>query len=546
MSDLAIKLPVSPEDMTITRDGIEPYLWPIQHSDLIDFGQNLEAKLSKFLREYPDQEQAVLHKIASKNYVTSICTCFQGDLLSQRFEKNNLILDAPSNWDVWPNIFQGEAPPRPFYLDALKAIKKEKTFFQKITTPGLLKKAIKKLSFKKGELLTIEGLKVTPYPKKGGQKFIVATQRLPLISRHAGTVQESVYLYGSQRWFVEVSDELLADKLVSQDDSIDKAVIEIIKDCYKDSGVVLSKSNEQYLYSVLAEYITLIKIHMDRLKEVEDLPQILWTGTGGHVWDVMARCEVKRRGGKVIAHDHGGGVPHLNHPEKGWVEMWSCDEFMTYSEEQANTFTKFMKEWPNLDVDLPKITFVASQYEGERFGSENRLETKDTGIKNIRIFSTIYSSEEGRGLPIYPHIAYIDWQARLISKLQDEGYNVSFKPHPESRLKTPSSFSSVLKADVIEDPLDQMDKNFDLYIFDLSNTSVLQTALMTDKPIVIVDFGVMEWRQDAFDLFQKRCGYLKGFYKDNRMCVDWEELNKQIKLAAQRFDDHKFASSYYF
>ncbi|MCI5059464.1 MAG: hypothetical protein MRY79_00165, partial [Alphaproteobacteria bacterium] len=404
----------------------------------------------------------------------------------------------------------------------------------------------KKLNLEKGKGLSIDGLKIGKPDNSKLEQAIIATQRLPLISKHAENIKNEIYLHPSVNWFEKITKITLEETANQHDTLIDRQIIEIIKKLYTKRNIELSQTNENYLLEVLKEFICLINIHMNRLSRRDDIPHTIWTGTGGHMWDIMLRSEVKRRGHTVIAHDHGGGVPHLDHPEKGWVEMWACDEFVTYSEEQVKTFNMFKDTWPNLDKDLPEITSFPSTEEKPDFKTYEKFLNPEPEIKKIRIFSTIYSSEEGRGLPIYPHIPYIDWQARLISHLKESGYEVSFKPHPDSRLSAPKSYKNILDADIIEQSLESMEEDFDLYIFDLSNTSVLQTALFTNKPVLIVDFSVMEWREDAFDLFTKRCGYVKGFYEGSRMCVDWEELTKQVGQAAIKSNNHEFASIYYF
>lgn len=539
--------PVFPEDLLVTAEGIRNYDWPVSHRDLLDFGQGLEHDLAAFFRGHPDQEQILPYKIASKNFVTTVCACFQGELLAHRLRERNRVLRAPESWKTWPNIFSGNAPPDPPYLAGMYRTQKSRSLWRRALNPATLRKAVKAIRPGKGGGLQVDGLKLGKPPEGKPGEIIIATQRLPLISRHAGSVEQDVYLCASARWFGPVYGDEAEAALRAHDRLIDRRIMEIIGDNYNTRGIALSAFTKTYLENVLARYVTLIRIHADRLKTRGDIPRLLWTGTGGYIWDVILRCEVRRRGGGVVAHDHGGGVPHLDHPEKGWVEMWSCDEFVTYSAEQVRTFKSFMHKWPNLDRNLPEISCIAeSAAAAPSFTVFGKFSSPDPKIETVRIFTTLYSSEEGRGLPLYPHMPYIDWHARLIGHLKRAGYSVSIKPHPESVLKAPRAFADVLGADIVEKSLEGMDPGFDLYIFDLSNTSVLQTALMTNKPVLVVDFSVMEWRDDALALFQKRCGYVKGFYEGSRMCVDWDALEEQIRQAAQKSNDREFASAFYF
>lgn len=542
---LARKIAVNPQDIAISKEGIVDYNWPISHQELLDFGQELEHALAKFFRQYPDQDQILAYKIASKNFVTTICKCFQGEYLLHKSKQNNLQIDLPSDWQVWPRIFSGQAPEKPTYLKPLKDFQKPKSIFQKALNIKKLIQVLKKTNLEKINKLEVEGLRLGNIPEENLDNVIIATQRLPLISVHAQNIQENVYLRASQNYFSSVSDEVLTSALSKHQDLIDKHILEIIRTLYSARGLNMFPAIEAYLSDSLKQYISLINIHLQRLDDRKDLPRILWTGTGGHIWDSILRCAVKKKNGVVVAHDHGGGVPHLDHPEKGWVEMWSCDEFMTYSQEQAKTFKNFMHSWPNLDESLPDIIHAPNANQPVEIKNIEKYLDTNIEIKKIRIFSTIYSSQEGRGLPIYPHIPYIDWQARLIGYLSENGYDVSFKPHPESQLSTPRAYEDVLGAQIIEKSLEEMGDDFDLYIFDLSNTSVLQTALTTNKPVLIVDFGVMDWREDAFEIFKKRCGYVKGFYEGSRMSINWDEMLEQIKQAAQKSNNHEFTSTFY-
>jgi hypothetical protein len=544
-AQVAAPLNVHPADIELSADGISGFSWPYNHKEILAFGNALEHGLAELLANHPDQKAAIAYKIAAKNYVLSISACFMGEILRDRLQKSGQTLNLPQDWQIWRSLLNDLAPPEPFYIGQIKLNAKKDVGAATNLQHSFLRilKLLKRAGFgSRG--VKFDGLYLPRFSIKPEKDAIWATQRLPLIREHAVKVRAPVYLCSSQAFFSCVSDAEVGAAI--QTDELHYSVIEVIRKTYQDYGIQLRAHIEAYLDDILKRYIALIRVHLARLSFRSDLPVHLWTGTGGNLWDVILRCAVRERGGDVIAHDHGGGVPHLDHPEKGWIEMWSCNRFVTYSDEQVRTFEQFMHGWPNLDKDLPVVEAL------ERGAGKSALihefpRFKNGGaIKSVRIFSTIYSSEDGRGLPIYPHMAYIDWQARLIGHLKARGYDVTFKPHPDSRLSPPRSYENRLGAKIIEAPFDPMDQDFDLYIFDLSNTSVLQAALLTNKPVLVVDFSVMNWREDAKTLFKRRCGYILGYYEGNRMMIDWTQLDPQIKKAAERCNDHAFAKKYYF
>ncbi|MCI5059433.1 MAG: hypothetical protein MRY79_00005, partial [Alphaproteobacteria bacterium] len=158
------ELSVVPDDLPITKEGIKDYLWPVSHQELLDFGQELEHELSSFFKNYPDQDKVLAYKIASKNYVTTIAGCFQGEFLAHRLKQNNLTLKMPDDWQVWPNIFAGLPPPVPTYLKPLYLKKKQDGLahrvIQKLLNPSEIFKLFKKLNLEKGKGLSIDGLKI--------------------------------------------------------------------------------------------------------------------------------------------------------------------------------------------------------------------------------------------------------------------------------------------------------------------------------------------------------------------------------------------------
>lgn len=539
------RINVDPADIVLSADGIADFSWPYNHKEILAFGNALEHGLADLLANHPDQKNAVVYKIAAKNFVLSICTCFVGEILNARLKQKDQTLNLPESWKIWSNILNDAEPPLPFYIDQIRLERKNNNnpVANRFRQPLKTFKLLKRLSLG-SQGVKFDGLYLPEFSRTPSDMAIWATQRLPLIEAHAKKENAPVYLCSSLKFFSHITDEEItaAEKV----DDIHLSILHVTQTIFNDCGTPLRSHIRDYLGHVLKRYAALIRVHLGRLSQ-KKLPKRLWTGTGGNLWDVILRCAVKESGGEVVAHDHGGGVPHLDHPEKGWIEMWSCDRFITYSAEQVKTFSQFMHGWPNLDKRLPVIESLGdSSAKPGQIYEFSQYKERGADIRSVRIFSTIYSSEDGRGLPIYPHMAYIDWQARLIGNLKDSGYEVSFKPHPDSRLPPPRSYEAVLGAKIIETPFDKMDQDFDLYIFDLSNTSVLQAALLTNKPVLVIDFSVMEWRKDAKELFEQRCGYIQGYYEGNRMMIDWTQLVPQVKNAALRCNDHAFARKYYF
>jgi len=533
-------------DLKVSEKGVTNFFWPVQYGELIDFGQFLEHKLANFLREHKKQEDVIPYKIASKHFVTTVCAIFQALLLKKRMEENDKQPIIPNDCDLWLAVMNDRAPKDfPAYINAMSLIEKPSNnrILQLLKDPYSFTKKIKTLKISASGNVKTGNLYLKKPSTHGAQNAIAATQRISLIQEQAAKISNPVYLISSQTFFTSI-DHNQKDSIVF-DGQLFNSFLSIVSQSFDEFNIALPDHQKSYLSKTLESYVKNISVHMSRLQKQDNIPSQLWTGTGGHVWDTMLRCEVKRRGGKVIAFDHGGGTSHLNHPEKGWVEMWSCDEFVTYNQTQVKNTKRYLPAWPILDEKSPKISSVksAALERGNEFSNSKNVQKHP--IKKACLLSTIYSIEDGRGFPLFPYIPYIDWQSRLMCSVKGLGYDISFKPHPDSRF-SPPGYKKQLDINVIDRNFEDIKDDYDLYIFDLTNTSVFQPALKSNKPVLVVNFEQMKWDAEGKRMIKNRCGYLKGWHDEsNRMQIDWDNLEASINSAQLKCYDNEFVHKFY-
>ena len=66
-----------------------------------------------------------------------------------------------------------------------------------------------------------------------------------------------------------------------------------------------------------------------------------------------------------------------------------------------------------------------------------------------------------------------------------------FKPHPESTIPVPQVFIRDFGVKIVEERFEEMAEKPDLYLFDVTNTSVFKPCLLTNIPVAIIDFDVV-------------------------------------------------------
>lgn len=539
-----INLPPAPAD--ITKNGIKEFLWPISFKEISEFGKKLEYALSKYLREYPDQDEILTYKVLIKHYTSDVCGMFQGDLLRQRAEEKNISVNVSLDWLFFPYTMQKKSPSYPYIIDSLKNIKATPSIWKRLQQPKRIIKVLSKVRPFQKKGLSVDGLIMAKPSLKNFENDIIATQRTELIVMHARKVEQSVFLCRSERWFKEIIEQDIENLRDQINLNIMQDIIKIISDLYVNFNIELPPHTKNYLEDFMKEFFAIIKIHRDHLKKSNEIPHTIWTGTSGNIWDMMLRLEVLRRKGVVTAHDHSGDRAHAKNFEMGWIEMYGANYFATYSEKQAESLRKYIWDWPILDKNPPEIISVGEKSQKNSLINSN-AQVKPKKVKKIMLFSTVYDRDRGRGNPIFPMISYIDWQARLIGKLNEWGYKVYFKPHPESPLMPPSCFVSDLNVTIINGRFEDMSEDMDLYFFDFTQTSVFKPAILSRKPFVIVDFKGLDWVEGSRQLLEKRAEIIEGeFDKENRVQVNWGNIKNSILEACKKTDNVEFVEEYYF
>lgn len=526
------------------ESGIKNYYWPIPFKDIQKFGRELEYRLAQYLREYPDQEDILSYKVLIKHYVCEVCGLFQGDILREGTKDIEVKLEG--DWLFFPYTQKKYPPPFPQILQNLKKSKAAPSLLQRLNQPKRILKVLKNLKFSDVGQLKIDHLYLSKITSDNIEKNIITTQRTEIISLHAKNISEKVFLCASQRWFSEVTKEDVLQATSLFNNNIANEILEIIRALYKECGVQFEQYAHDYLLSLMKKFHAVITVHRNRLKVRNDIPRHIWTGTSGNIWDMMLRLETLSRGGRVVAHDHSGDRAHAKNFEMGWIEMYGATAFATFSEKQAEALRNNIKEWPVLDKNPPEIIAVQKNVKNNTVAKSLPVNDIAGKPKKILLFSTVYDRDRGRGNPIFSMVPYIDWQIRLVSHLKEWGYDVYMKPHPESPLMPPQILKEKWNVKIIEGRFEDMKENMDLYFFDFTQTSVFKPAILSGKPIVMVDFKGLEWNEAAKESLEKRVEIVNGYFdSQNRIQADWSEIEMAILNSTSKSDNQEFIEKFY-
>lgn len=124
--------------------------------------------------------------------------------------------------------------------------------------------------------------------------------------------------------------------------------------------------------------------------------------------------------------------------------------------------------------------------------------------------------------------------------LRSAGYQVAYKPHPETQDVVSPLIRS--EADIV------MTNSFtdamlaaDAIVFTYPLTTTLGLALCSDRPIVIIDLEGRNWVPGVRSALEKRCCLVRARFTD-RCLIEFsdEELITSIETAESRINDVYF------
>lgn len=370
---------------------------------------------------------------------------------------------------------------------------------------------------------------------------IIATNPCPLTQEHARQAGEKPVLVSLRYWFGEASDTLPADlrPYQLQPATVD-AVLGGLVEAALLAGDTLPESLLTHLRNWLNEAASLCRWHLQSLaKHPKRLPARLWTGSGGYIFRRILHTAVRHAGGKCWSHDHGSGVGLFEAPDVNLTEFVTPDTFVTFSALQAEGYRTQRRDIMRMKDHWPDITSVSNESNGD----SALPQPSHRSVKNILFVANQYRGERMTITPIEFDVVAVDWQARLLSRLKRQGYNVVFRAHPDSTSAPPAAFIQSLGIEMSTGKFCDALASADLVIMDYLHTSLLRDILFSGKPAVTFEFGHCPPNTVAVDLLSRRIRFIPGWYDEaNRAHTDWDQLPAQLAEADTMSRDTSFAA----
>ena len=142
----------------------------------------------------------------------------------------------------------------------------------------------------------------------------------------------------------------------------------------------------------------------------------------------------------------------------------------------------------------------------------------------------------------YPHLAahwaltQLDVEVTLIEALGRAGFKVLYKAHPEFERETRQLFRN-LACTFVGGHLESRWQLADAFVFPRISSTSFGFALCTNRPVVVLDTAIQDWRKDAYALLARRCRMVPARVEEGvRLCFDENALIAALRAPVREPD----------
>lgn len=277
---------------------------------------------------------------------------------------------------------------------------------------------------------------------------------------------------------------------------------------------------------------------LDALATLSDVPDELWSGTGGYYPSRAIGIEAQRRGGRVTRFSHGwfAGMLEIVEPTI-FTELAVSDRFIV----ETTAGAAYLAAAEALSLvnrfARPEIVGVHgySCLSGLPLDSSRRPRRRNV----------VYATTRLRGFrqfmpPMFSDVVYLDWQFRLVEAMLKWPIDLLCKPHPEGLLRGQVHPLAAV-APTTTRRFEEVMGEADVFVFDYAQSTTFYEALCTDRPIVLIDMGNPLFAPGVQAMIARRCRVVKArFDSRNLPRIDEEELKDAVCGGGDRADPGEF------
>lgn len=295
----------------------------------------------------------------------------------------------------------------------------------------------------------------------------------------------------------------------------------------------LEEGYRSFLMGILVHFALRAERDLKALDAIP-FPAEVWTGSFGSWLPRAIGLTVLRRGGNVLAFDHGGGVGNVCDADYFEVmEVCGGASFVASSPVAADMIRKTL-----LRPEIPHSRVIAGVGD-PAFCQVPKKKPAVTGRRRVVYSTTIFHGDRQFHPAMLPDPVYLHWQRQVLDALADMPVAATFKPAPEGLLrgeKHPLEGIVPTSDALFEKHL----ANGDVFIFDYAHTTTFWKALCSGSAVILLDMGVNALSPSMRAMVERRAEIINVKFANDGMPYLDKELFKDTIMTVGSADPGPF------
>lgn len=515
------------------NDGLLDFYWPLSNKKTTEVMNSITNKLIPYITENQGKHsELVAVRILFKWFVCEVLRLLEATILATECKKDDISPVLPDHYKRLAVIYNSSSLDCVFFLNQSSG----PSYGRNI--PRILKRH--------GKEFLWNGLKVGLLKKYGSNaNDVLAIGPSNLAIQHAKKSNKLLRYSEFKEYFGSMSKSLI----IKEDNQMVglKKILRIVEDSFSEAGYQISPEVTKYLSTWINHANNFVNYHLDQEDLfIEKINSDVWFGCGGNtIWHVILIERLRRKGIKVVTHDHGSGNSFQADTPSHWVEYMHTDHFVTFNAINEKNRNGHYNSDLMMGQPDPLIQSLDNILGNKHLKDNSKIVRTSKKIKKIMYVSTAFVGEGARLFPIFHDIPYFDWQIKLLSHLKELNIDAIYKPHPEGATSAPFGFAESFGFQTNTKKFEEINEDVDAYIIDFIFSSTTPSILKTDKPVFFINFGFPELIPEALNLVKKRCYYIDGEHSaGSRLGIDFNKFDQLIDNEEHIFDT-SFSDTYF-
>lgn len=272
-------------------------------------------------------------------------------------------------------------------------------------------------------------------------------------------------------------------------------------------------------------------------RNIGSLPMNVWSGSAGYWPARVLGIEILRRGGTVTRFEHGGEFGfRRDHATSAFSEFVGTSTFVLPTEALASRFRR--SEGARA---FPPRPVVRGGHGDPTYRPALRPRVH-ARTRRVLYGTPPFVGPRGMFPPILPDAPGFELQKRVVGILKSLPVQLLLRPHPEG-LRGGSANPLVALHPCEGRSYDDLLPEADVILFDHVVTTTFTMALCSDRPIVMLDYGIRFFADDVEAMLDRRCARVPVVYDERGLPdVNADALGDAILGAPDRVDPEPFRS----